>query len=103
MTEIGEVSVRKRRSRQEIKRLVAEFETSGLRRSEFCQKHSLGLGTLQRGLRRSRMKTQGQSEAKRTNSRCSPHKFSDLPCIFHLIFFFEGSSTHRTSVGMAFC
>ena len=30
MTEIGEVSVRKRRSRQEIKQLVAEFETSGL-------------------------------------------------------------------------
>jgi hypothetical protein len=41
MTEIGEVSVRKRRSRQEIKRLVAEFETSGLRRGEFCQKHNL--------------------------------------------------------------
>jgi hypothetical protein len=47
-----EVGIRKRRSRQEIKRLVAEFETSGLRRSEFCQKHNLALGTLQRGLRR---------------------------------------------------
>jgi len=35
MTEIGEVSVRKRRSRQEIKRLVSEFETGELRRSEF--------------------------------------------------------------------
>jgi hypothetical protein len=65
MTEIGEISVRKRRSRQEIKRLVAEFETSGQRRSEFCQKHNLGLGTLQRGLRRRRMEAQGQSEAKR--------------------------------------
>jgi len=65
MTEIGEISVRKRRSRQEIKRLVAEFETSGLRRSEFCQKHNLALGTLQRGLRRRRMKVEGQSEAKR--------------------------------------
>jgi hypothetical protein len=41
MTEIGELSVWKRRSRQEIKRLVTEFETSGLRRSEFCQKHNL--------------------------------------------------------------
>jgi|SRR5271166_1826675 len=29
MTEIGEVSVRKRRSRHEIKRLVKEFETKG--------------------------------------------------------------------------
>ena len=65
MTEIGEVSVRKRRSRQEIKRLVTEFETSGLRRSEFCRKHNLALGTLQRGLRRHRMKVDGQSEGKR--------------------------------------
>jgi hypothetical protein len=65
MTEIGEVSVRKRRSRQEIKRLVAEFETSGLRRGEFCQKHNLALGTLQRGLRRRRMEVDGQSEGKR--------------------------------------
>jgi hypothetical protein len=51
MTEIGEVSVRKRRSRQEIKRLVTEFETSGLRQSEFCHKHNLALGTLQRQLK----------------------------------------------------
>ena len=65
MTEIGEVDVRKRRSRQEVKRLVAEFETSGLLRSEFCRKHNLALGTLQRGLRRRRMEVEGQSEAKR--------------------------------------
>jgi len=65
MTEIGEISVRKRRSRQEIQRLVAEFETSGLRRSGFCQKHHLALGTLQRGLRRRRREAQGQSEGKR--------------------------------------
>jgi hypothetical protein len=44
MTEIGEVGVRRRRSRQEIKRLVAEFETSGLRRSEFCQLDGGGFG-----------------------------------------------------------
>jgi hypothetical protein len=65
MTELGEVSVGKRRSRQEIKRLVAEFETSGLRRSEFCQKHNLALGTLQRGLRRRRMEVAGQSKGQR--------------------------------------
>ena len=63
--EIGEASVRKRRSRQEIKRLVREFETSGLRRSEFCHKHNLALGTLQRGLRRRRMEVDGQNEGKR--------------------------------------
>src|SRR5260370_33851172 len=65
MTEIGEVGVRKRRSRQEIKRLVREFETSGLRRSEFCQKHNLAPGTLQRWLKRRRMEVDGQSESKR--------------------------------------
>ena len=65
MTKTGEVGVRKRRSRQEIKRLVRDFETSGLRRSEFCQKHSLAPGTLQRGLKRRRMEVDGQSENKR--------------------------------------
>jgi len=65
MTEIGEVGVRKRRSRQEIKGLVREFETSGLRRSEFCHKHNLAFGTLQRGLKRRRMEVDGQSQSKR--------------------------------------
>src|SRR5260221_11506764 len=65
MIGIGEVGVRKRRSRQEIKRLVREFETSGLRRSEFWNKHNLALGTLQRGLRKRRMEVDGQSETKR--------------------------------------
>ena len=63
MTEIEEVGLRKRRSGQEIKRLVTEFESSGLRRSEFCQKHNLALGTLQRGLKKRRMEVDGQSES----------------------------------------
>ena len=63
--EIEEVGVRKRRSRQEIKRLVTEFETGGLRRSEFCNKHNLAIGTLQRGLKRRRMDVDGQRESKR--------------------------------------
>jgi hypothetical protein len=65
MTEVGEVSVRKRRGRQEIKRLVMEFESSGLRQSEFCRRHNLAPGTLKRGLRRRRTEVEGQSEAKR--------------------------------------
>jgi hypothetical protein len=65
MTEIGEVGVRKRRSREEIKRLVKDFETSGLRRGEFCQKHRLALGTLQRGLKRRLMEVEGRREDKR--------------------------------------
>jgi hypothetical protein len=35
MMGIGEVGVRKQRSGREVKRLVREFETSGLRRSGF--------------------------------------------------------------------
>jgi hypothetical protein len=65
MTEIGEISVRKRRIRQEIKWLVTEFESSGLRQSEFCHKHNLAPGTLKRGLRRRWMEVDGQSEGKR--------------------------------------
>jgi transposase-like protein len=40
--------VRRRRSRREVASLVAEYETSGLRRQEFCRKHGLSLGTLNR-------------------------------------------------------
>jgi hypothetical protein len=45
MIESQEVSGRKRRSREEIKRLMMEFESSGLRQSEFCRKHGLALST----------------------------------------------------------
>ena len=45
--------------------MVAEFETSGLRRGEFCRKHNLAFGTLQRGLKRRRMEVDGQSENPR--------------------------------------
>jgi hypothetical protein len=48
MTENQEVPGRKRRSSEEIKRLVAEFEASGLRQSEFCRGRGLALSTLQR-------------------------------------------------------
>jgi hypothetical protein len=40
--------VRRRRNRQEVEQLVAEFESSGLNRSEFCQERRLALSTLAR-------------------------------------------------------
>jgi len=40
--------VRRRRSRQEVEQLVAEYESSGLSRSEFCRERGLGLSTLDR-------------------------------------------------------
>jgi transposase-like protein len=39
---------RRRRSRAEVERLVAEYEASGLSREEFCQRHGLALATLAR-------------------------------------------------------
>jgi|SRR5271163_124882 len=65
MIESGEVKVRKRRSSQEIRRLVTEFEASGLRQVEFCNKHGLALGTLQRGLKRRRSEAGERGECDR--------------------------------------
>jgi transposase-like protein len=64
MSEGGEVKQRRRRSSQEIRRLVAEFRSSGLRRSEFCRIHGLTHGTLQRGLKRERINSGSQGEVK---------------------------------------
>src|ERR1700685_3795779 len=51
------VSARKRRSRAEVQQLVAEFVSSGMRRSEFCQSRGLRVSTLDRHLQRRRWKT----------------------------------------------
>jgi hypothetical protein len=47
--------VRKRRSRLEVQRLVAEFEASGLTRDAFCQQRGLSLATLDKYRRRVQM------------------------------------------------
>src|SRR5215471_16333184 len=64
MSEGEEVQRRRRRSSREIQRLVAEFQASGLRQSEFCRIHGLSHGTLQRGLRRERIGSGSQGEVK---------------------------------------
>jgi transposase-like protein len=46
------VEVRRRRSRAEVEQLVADYESSGLGRAEFCRKHRLSLSTLARYRRR---------------------------------------------------
>ena len=61
MTESEVVRAGKRRRRREINRLVVEFESSGLRQSEFCHKHALALSTLQRGLKRRQRELGGRS------------------------------------------
>lgn len=56
MTETEEVKPRRRRTRQEVQRLVSEFGASGLSRGEFCRIHAMALSTLQGGLSRERAK-----------------------------------------------
>lgn len=55
MTANQEIPERKRRSREEINRLVLEFEVSGLRPADFCRNHGLALSTLQRHLKGRRL------------------------------------------------
>jgi hypothetical protein len=50
------VSTRPRRTRAEIQQLVAEFASSGMRRSEFCRSRGLSFGTLDRHLKKQRWK-----------------------------------------------
>ena len=52
MNENQQVETRKRRTRGEVKRLVAEFEASGIKRNEFCRTRGIALSTLQRHLER---------------------------------------------------
>jgi hypothetical protein len=46
----------KRRTRAEVQQLVAEFVSSGMRRSEFCRSRGLSFGTLNRHLKKQRWK-----------------------------------------------
>ncbi len=43
---------RRRRSRQEVEQLAAEYQSSGLSRGEFCRERGLSLSTLSRYQRR---------------------------------------------------
>jgi hypothetical protein len=54
MTAKTELSAPKRRTRAEVQQLVAEFMSSGMRRSEFCQSRGLSFSTLDRHLRKLR-------------------------------------------------
>src|SRR5208282_3740989 len=56
MTARTELSAPKRRTRAEVQQLVAEFVSSGMRRSEFCQSRGLSFSTLDRHLKKLRWK-----------------------------------------------
>jgi hypothetical protein len=54
------MSTRRRRTHAEIQQLVAEFMSSGMRRSEFCRSRGLSFGTLNRHLKKQRWKKKGR-------------------------------------------
>jgi hypothetical protein len=56
MTARTELSVHKRRTRAEVQQLVAEFVSSGMRRSQFCQSRGLSISTLDCHLKKLRWK-----------------------------------------------
>jgi hypothetical protein len=56
MTVENRLSAPKRRTQAEVQQLVAEFVSSGMRRSEFCQSRGLSFSTLDRHLKKRRWK-----------------------------------------------
>ena len=56
MTVENRLSASRRRTRAEVQQLVAEFVSSGMRRSEFCQSRGLSFSTLDRHLKNRRWK-----------------------------------------------
>ena len=65
MNENHEVQLRRRRSREEVKRLVVEYEASGARVNDFCWNHDLAPGVLQRHLKMRRLSKVESREANR--------------------------------------
>ncbi len=50
------MAARRRRTRTEVRQLVSEFVSSGMRRSEFCRSRGLSFSTLDRHLKKRRWK-----------------------------------------------
>ena len=61
MTVEDKLSAPKRRTRAEVQKLVAEFVSSGMRRSEFCRSRGLSFGTLDRHLKKRRWKRKSRA------------------------------------------
>ena len=59
------VTTAKRRTREEIREIVAEFATSGMPQSEFCGSRGISRSTLDRHLRKQRAQDHGSSAGNR--------------------------------------
>jgi hypothetical protein len=59
------VTTAKRRTREEIRQMVAEFAASGMQGSEFCRSRGISRSTLDRHLRKQRAQGQGSRAGNR--------------------------------------
>jgi hypothetical protein len=59
------VATVERRTREEIRQIVAEFATSGMQQSEFCRSRGISRSTLDRHLRKQRVQDQGSRAGNR--------------------------------------
>jgi hypothetical protein len=59
------VATAKRRTREEIRQMVAEFATSGMHLSEFCRSRGISRSSLDRHLRKQRAQDQGSRAGNR--------------------------------------
>ena len=65
VNENQEVRLGRRRSREEIKRLVVAYEANGERATDFCRTHHLAWSVLQRHLKKRRLSKVESKEVKR--------------------------------------
>jgi hypothetical protein len=72
MTAKTELSAPKRRTRAEVQQLVAEFVSSGMRRSEFCRSRGLSFSTLDRHLKKRRWKRRRRPVSSASAGRLVP-------------------------------
>ena len=60
-----DVATVERRTREEIRQIVAEFATSGMQQSEFCRSRGISRSTLDRHLRKQRVQDQANGVGNR--------------------------------------
>ena len=68
------ITVRRRRTGAEVRRLVAEFVSGGMRQSEFCRSRGLSFSTLDRHLKKQRW--QRKRKGDRRSSELVPVELS---------------------------
>ena len=83
------VSEHKRRTRAEVQKLVTEFRSCGIRRSEFCRSRRLSFGTLNRHLKEQRWRK--KSKVVSSASRLVPVELAAR----------KSPTQHESSCGLA--